>query len=82
MTRTRVNARTIVAWQDGEHRILDDGCLVLEDDRIIHVGPDYDGGVDQTIEAPNRLITPGSWFAAVLDDWSRRDAATPLRRDR
>jgi 5-methylthioadenosine/S-adenosylhomocysteine deaminase len=59
MTRTRIDAHTIVAWQDGEHRILTDGTIVIEDDRVIHVGPTYDGPVDETIDAGNRLVTPG-----------------------
>jgi cytosine/adenosine deaminase-related metal-dependent hydrolase len=59
MTRSRINARTIVAWQSGEHRILNNGCLVLEDDRIVHVGADFEGNVDQVIDAPYRLVTPG-----------------------
>lgn len=59
MTRTRMNAKTIVAFQDGEHRILNDGCLVIENDRIVFVGSDYQEPVDETVELGNRLVTPG-----------------------
>ena len=38
VTTTLYQAGCIVAFQDGQHRILRDGCLVVEDDRIIHVG--------------------------------------------
>ncbi len=59
MTTTLYRAGCIVAFQDGQHRILRDGCLVVEDDRILHVGPSYDGPVDRVVEAPDRIITPG-----------------------
>jgi len=55
----RINAHTIVAFQNHEHRILRDGCLVLEGDQIIHVGASYDGSVDEVIDATNRIVTPG-----------------------
>ncbi|TVR76801.1 MAG: amidohydrolase, partial [Sphaerobacteraceae bacterium] len=57
--RTRIDAKIIVGFQDGEHRILEDGCIVLEGNEIIHVGKDFDGTVDKTIDATNRVITPG-----------------------
>src|SRR3954451_15778669 len=59
MTTTRYQAGCIVAFQDGEHRILRDGCLVVEDDRVTHVGPTYDGEVDRTVDASDRIVTPG-----------------------
>ena len=57
--RIRINARMIVAYQDGEHRILSNGCLVITDNEITHVGDTYDGPVDVTIEAGDRVVTPG-----------------------
>ena len=36
MTTTLYRAGWSVAFQEGEHRILRDGCLVVEDDRITH----------------------------------------------
>lgn len=57
--RLKIEAATIVAFQDGEHRILENGCVVVEGDAIIHVGKDFDGQVDETIDASNRVITPG-----------------------
>jgi 5-methylthioadenosine/S-adenosylhomocysteine deaminase len=56
---TLYRAGWIVAFQDGEHRILRDGCLVVDDDRITHVGPSYDAPVDRTVDLPDRIITPG-----------------------
>ncbi len=59
MPRTLIRAAHIIAFQDGGHRHLKDGVVVLEDDRILHVGRDFDGAVDSTIEAGDRLVTPG-----------------------
>ena len=57
--RTRINAHTIVAYQDGEHRILHGGGIVIEGNQIIHVGKHDMVRVDETIEAADCVITPG-----------------------
>ncbi len=57
--RTRVNAAMIVAFQDGEHRLLQDGCVVVEDNEIIYVGSNYPGTAEIEIDAGDRVITPG-----------------------
>jgi len=59
MTTTEYRAGWIVAHQGGEHRILRDGCLVVDDDRIVHVGTTYDGTVDRIVDLPDRIVTPG-----------------------
>src|SRR3954465_9248851 len=59
MTTTLYRAGWIVACQQDEPRILRDGCLVVDDDRITHVGPTYDGPVDRTVDVPDRIVTPG-----------------------
>jgi 5-methylthioadenosine/S-adenosylhomocysteine deaminase len=59
VTTTLYRAGWIVAFQEGEHRILRDGCLVVEDDRVTFVGSTYDGTVDRTVDLPDRIITPG-----------------------
>lgn len=58
-TRTRINAAHIIATQNNQHRHLRNGVVVFDDDRIIHVGPTFDGTVDQTIDAPHGIVTPG-----------------------
>lgn len=40
-------------------RLLRDGVVVLEGDRILHVGPRFDGTVDETLDASDRVLTPG-----------------------
>ncbi|MBB2891914.1 amidohydrolase family protein [Flexivirga oryzae] len=59
MTRTMFTAPYVVAYQDGGHRLLRDGCVVIDDDRIVFVGKTYDGHVDVEKALPNRVITPG-----------------------
>ena len=59
MTTTLYRAGWIVAFQEGEHRILRDGCLVVEDDRVTFVGSTYPGPVDRYVDVPDRIVTPG-----------------------
>ena len=58
MTTTLYRAPWIIAFQDGSHTLLEDGCLVVEGDRIAHVGRDYDGEVDREVRTRS-VITPG-----------------------
>lgn len=59
MTRTLIKAPYIVAYQDGGHRVLRDGCCVVEGDHVVHVGKSYDGPFDDVVEARDRVVTPG-----------------------
>jgi cytosine/adenosine deaminase-related metal-dependent hydrolase len=57
--RTAINAGWVVAFDGRGHRLLRDGLVVLEGERIVHVGPGYDGPADETIDARDRVLTPG-----------------------
>ena len=57
--RTRLDAGIVIAYQRGSHAVLPGGVVVLEDDRIVHVGREADGPVDEAIDLRNRLLTPG-----------------------
>jgi 5-methylthioadenosine/S-adenosylhomocysteine deaminase len=57
--RTAVHGGWIIAFDGRGHRLLRDGVVVLEGNRILHVGKRFDGAVDETIEARDRVITPG-----------------------
>tara|TARA_Y100000815_G_scaffold270864_1_gene296354 strand:- start:119 stop:1567 length:1449 start_codon:yes stop_codon:yes gene_type:complete len=59
LKRIRINAKIIVAFQDNEHRVLRDGCVVIDGSEIQHVGKDYDGTVDAVVDAGDRVVTPG-----------------------
>jgi cytosine/adenosine deaminase-related metal-dependent hydrolase len=57
--RTLIRAGWIVAFDGRGHRLLRDGVVVLEGDAILHVGPRFDGQVDETVDARDRVVTPG-----------------------
>ena len=57
--RTLIHAGHIIAFDGRGHRLLRDGVVVVEDDRILHVGRRFDGAVDETVEARDRVVTPG-----------------------
>ena len=54
-----INGGYIVAYNGNEHCLLQEGVVVFEDDRIIHVGKSFKGVVDRTIDAKGKLICPG-----------------------
>ena len=53
--RTLIQGGWVVGFQQGHHAILRDGVVVMEGDQILHVGPDFTGAVDQTIDARSQL---------------------------
>lgn len=59
--RTRIDAAHIIAYdaEAEEHRYLRDGVIVVEGESIVHVGRSFDGQIDETIDAGNRIVTPG-----------------------
>ena len=61
MTRRRIDASHVIAYQNGGHRYLRDGVVVSDGNEIIHVGPrgSWQGSVDETIDATNMVVAPG-----------------------
>jgi cytosine/adenosine deaminase-related metal-dependent hydrolase len=59
MRRTLIRAGETIAFQDGEHRLLRDGCVLIEGDRIAHVGPGFDSEADEVLNLPGFLLSPG-----------------------
>ena len=60
--RTLIRAGHVIAFDGRGHRLLRDGAVVLEGDRIVHVGPRgprSQGQVDETVDARDRVLTPG-----------------------
>jgi 5-methylthioadenosine/S-adenosylhomocysteine deaminase len=57
--RTLIRAGHAVAFDGKGHRLLRDGVVVLEGDHVLHVGPRFDGTVDETVDARERIVTPG-----------------------
>ena len=57
--RTLVRGGWIVGFAAGTHTLVRDGVVVFEEDRIVHVGPRFDGAVDREIDARDKLVSPG-----------------------
>lgn len=57
--RTKIEATWIVGHESGEHRLIRDGAVVYEGNKILHVGRGFEGRVDKTINAKGKLVAPG-----------------------
>ena len=59
--RTRIDASHVIAYDEraGAHRYLRDGTVVVEGDRVVHVGRGFEGRADETIDARGRIVAPG-----------------------
>jgi 5-methylthioadenosine/S-adenosylhomocysteine deaminase len=57
--RTLIHAGWVVAHDGRGHRVLRNGVVVLEGERILHVGPRFDGTADDSVDASDRILTPG-----------------------
>jgi cytosine/adenosine deaminase-related metal-dependent hydrolase len=57
--RTVIRAGHVIAYDGHGHRDLRDGVVVVEGQRILHVGRSYDGPSDEVIDAPHDVLTPG-----------------------
>jgi cytosine/adenosine deaminase-related metal-dependent hydrolase len=57
--RIVIRAGWIVAHDGRGHRLLRDGVVMLEGDVIRYVGPRFEGQADETVDARDRVLTPG-----------------------
>ena len=57
--RLAIRARHVLAFDGRGHRVLRDGVVVVENGRIVHVGPRFDGTVDATVDGGAGVLTPG-----------------------
>jgi cytosine/adenosine deaminase-related metal-dependent hydrolase len=57
--RTRITGGWVVGFERGTHALWRDGVVVVEDDRVLHVGPPFEGRVDREIDARGKLVSPG-----------------------
>ena len=57
--RTLISATWIVGHENGRHRLIHDGVVVYDGNRIVHVGKSFEGDVDKTIDAAGKLVAPG-----------------------
>jgi cytosine/adenosine deaminase-related metal-dependent hydrolase len=59
VSRVAIRAPFVLAFDGRGHRLLRDGVVVIENDAILHVGPRFEGRVDETVDAADRIVTPG-----------------------
>ncbi|HVV40953.1 MAG TPA: chlorohydrolase family protein [Nitrobacter sp.] len=57
--RTLIQGGWVVGHQNGAHVLIRDGVVVYEGDRILSVGPRFEGHIDRKIDAHNMLVSPG-----------------------
>jgi 5-methylthioadenosine/S-adenosylhomocysteine deaminase len=57
--RIAIRAGWVIAFDGRGHRLLRDGVVVVDGERIVHVGGSFDHAVDETIDARDRVLTPG-----------------------
>lgn len=57
--RTLIRGGWVVGYSGDTHTLVPDGVVVYEDDRIVHVGRQFEGPVDAEIDARGKLISPG-----------------------
>ena len=57
--KTLIQGGDIVAYADGGHRLLRNGALVFENDRVTFAGRSFTGSVDRRIDAAGKLVIPG-----------------------
>lgn len=57
--RTLIQGGWVVGFDGGSHQLIQNGTVVFEDDRLLHVGHRFEGAVDRTIDAGGKLISPG-----------------------
>jgi cytosine/adenosine deaminase-related metal-dependent hydrolase len=57
--RTVIKATWTVAFQDGGHRLLKDGVVVVDGGRVSEVGQAYDGPRDAEVVLDDHVLIPG-----------------------
>ena len=57
--RTLIRGGWVLGYKGATHALIRNGVVVYEGNRILHVGYDFPGDVDEVIEAPGSLIAPG-----------------------
>lgn len=57
--KTLIRGGWVVGFDGSDHELLPNGVVVYEDNRVVHVGYDYAGETDRTIDASGKLVSPG-----------------------
>jgi 5-methylthioadenosine/S-adenosylhomocysteine deaminase len=57
--RIAIDGGWVVAFDGTQHRIIENGVVIVEGDSIVHVGRRDAGKIDRRIDASNDLVIPG-----------------------
>ncbi|MCE2491858.1 MAG: amidohydrolase family protein [Alphaproteobacteria bacterium] len=57
--RTIIRGGWVVGFENDHHVVVPNGVVVIEGDRILHGGREFDGTCDREIDATGKLICPG-----------------------
>ena len=57
--RTLIRGGWVVGFDQGHHTLVPEGVVVIENDRILHVGRHFEGSHDREIDARGKLVSPG-----------------------
>lgn len=66
--RTLMSAEWLLSYQDGGHRLVPNGEIVIEQGVIVYAGPHFEGEVTQRIDFGKALISPGLIDLDALSD--------------
>ena len=66
--RTLLTARWVIGHEDGHHIVFENGVVVLEGTRVLHVGATFTGEVAQRIDYGQAIISPGFIDLDALSD--------------
>ena len=85
--RTALRARYVLGFDGADHVLHHDASVVYDDDRIVHVGPGWDGSVDHELDLGQALLAPGlvdldalaDIDHALLDSWAAPETADGLQ---
>lgn len=67
MKRTLLTARWVIGHEDGAHVIFENGGLLMEGDRIVHIGPVPDADAER-VDYGQAVISPGFVDLDALSD--------------
>jgi len=56
---TLIKGSWVVGYDGERHRLITDGEVAYEDDRVVYVGRNYEGSPDRVIDARGKLVSPG-----------------------
>ncbi|MGJ8545405.1 MAG: chlorohydrolase family protein [Sulfitobacter sp.] len=66
--RILLSARWVIGHADNRHTVFENGVVVIEGDRVLHVGAGFDGEVAQRINYGQAIISPGFIDLDALSD--------------